>query len=176
MPETDTAADEVTTPAPATEATPESTPEIKDPEALLKTLEVLRTEKKEFERELKALRAQVKETEDAQLSDFERLQQELNAVAEERDRLAREAWTARATSALTAAATKAGAIRPDAVARLADINAVAENGSNADDLIAELRESFPELFKSSPGPADAGSGTGSTPNRSINDLIRQALT
>jgi hypothetical protein len=163
----------VDTPADATPATPE--PEIKDPKALLATLDAIRKEKREAEKELKVLRSKVKDHEDAQLTEAQRLQQQLEEITADRDRLMLEARTALATTALTAAATKAQAIRSDAVVKLADAAALAEDGSNADELIADIRKTYPELFKASPGPADAGSGKGNAPTRDINALIRQAL-
>lgn len=161
---------------PTADATPANTEtEIKDPKALLATLDAIRKEKREAEKELKVLRSKVKEHEDAQLTEAQQLQQQLEEITADRDRLMRAARTTTATTALTAAALKANAIRPDAVAKLVSSDAIDEEGSNADALIADIRNQFPELFKASPGPADAGSGKASAPNRDINTLIRQAL-
>jgi vacuolar-type H+-ATPase subunit I/STV1 len=168
QPEPEANAEDTTEPV----ATTETNTEIRDPEALLRTLATLRDERKAAEKELKELRAQVKQTEDAQLSETERLARQLEEVAAERDRLMLDAQTTQATSSLTAAATAAGAIRPDAVAQLA----IGEwnDDTDAAALIGTVRERFPELFRSSPGPADAGQGKGSTPPNSMTDLIRRA--
>jgi alanyl-tRNA synthetase len=155
-----------------TGATPETDTEIRDPEGLLRTLATLRDERKAAEKELKELRAQVKASEDAQLTETERLARQLDEVTAERDRLVHEAQTAQAQTALTTAAQQAGAIRPDAVAQLA-IGQWTE-GSSADDLIGTVRQQFPELFRSSPGPADAGQGKGSPAPTTMTDLIRRA--
>jgi hypothetical protein len=160
------------------EATPAATAdtnaetEIRDPEALLRTLATLREERKAAEKELRELRAAVKATEDAQLSETERLARQLEEVAAERDRLVLDAQTAQATVALTTAAQQAGAIRPDAVAQLA--MGQWNSDTNADELIGNVRSQFPELFRSSPGPADAGVGRGSPTPASMSDLIRRA--
>lgn len=153
-------------------ATPAADTDIRDPEGLLRTLATLRDERKAAEKELRALRAQVKATEDAQLTETERLARQLDEVTAERDRLALEAQTAQATSALTAAAQAAGAIRPDAVAQLAIGDW--QEGADANDLIGTVRSQFPELFRNSPGPADAGQGKGSPAPTSMTDLIRRA--
>jgi len=146
--------------------------EIRDPEGLLRTLTTLREERKTAEKELRDLRAQVKEIEDAKLSEAERLARQLEEVSAERDRLVRDAQTAQAAVALTTAAQQAGAIRPDAVAQLA-IGQWNED-AKPDELIGNVRSQFPELFRSSPGPADAGVGKGSPTPTSMSDLIRRA--
>jgi hypothetical protein len=182
MPETDTTED-VAIETMETEADENADPqgEAFDPQRAMTTIKTLRAETKTSARALREATAKLQAFEDAQLSESERLQKQLADLTAERDGLVRDAQTAVAGNAITAAASAAGAIRPDAIAKLIDISKAEIDGgavANADDLVSEIQTAFPELFHQPaqrPGNADAGAGKGKPTGASFNDTLRRQL-
>lgn len=143
-----------------------------DPERAMSLIQKLRTEAKTTARELKAAQDALKQHEDAKLSEQERIQRELENLRAERDAIAREAHVSKASTAIASAATTAGAIRPDAIARLIDAGAF--DGNNAAELVSEVKAQFPELFAARTGTADAGAGKGTPAKADFTSILRQA--
>jgi hypothetical protein len=86
----------------------------------------------------------------------------------------------RAERLVTFAATKANALRPDAIYRLiAGSVEYDDNGTpnNIDAVVAQAKKDYPELFQGSPGSGDGGRGNNGKSNvdgaSQINQLIRQ---
>lgn len=150
-----------------------------DPERAMATIKKLRGELKSITKEYKEATAKLTQIEDAQLSEAERLQKQLAEVAAERDRLAGEARRSIVTAAIADAAAKAGAIRPDAIAKLIDPATVEiDNGkaTNVADLVKGIAADYPELFKTRPGTADAAAGKAAAPTSGWQDTLRRQLT
>lgn len=143
-----------------------------DPERAMALIQKLRSEARATAKELKAAQDAIKQHEDAKLTEQERLQRELDALRSERDAIAREAFEAKANSAISAAAQAAGALRPDAIARLVDLAGF--DGDNAGELVQAVKATYPELFAVRPGNVDAGAGKGNAAPVDFNTLIRQA--
>lgn len=131
-----------------------------------------RTERNQFQ-------TQVSEFQRQNESDQERQQREAQEAQERLERLERENRELRVGTALQAAATKANAFNPELVSRMLDAKVALDdqgNPSNLDDLLTELRQSDPYLFKRT--SADAGQGRGgenAPPAGGMNDLIRGAV-
>lgn len=182
MPDTDTTtptADIDNVDEGTTNPTAETTEDQFDPERAMATIKKLRSENRQLAREHRDALAKLTAIEDAQLSETERLQRQLADVAAERDRLATEARRSVVTAAIADAAAKAGAIRPDAIARLIDLDTVEiadGRPTNAADLVKHLQSEYPELFKTRPGTADAGAGRTSLSAMSWADTLRRQLT
>ena len=150
-----------------------------DPERAMATIKKLRGELKNLTKEHKEAVSKLTQIEDAQLSEAERLQKQLAEVAAERDRLAGEARRSVVNVAIADAAAKAGAIRPDAIAKLIDLDAVQlDNGkaTNAADLVKAIAADYPELFKTRPGTADAAAGKTTAPASGWQDTLRRQLS
>lgn len=99
-----------------------------------------------------------------QMSELEKLKVDNEAITKERDTYREQARAAQVASA----AGKAGAIYPDAVARL--IPADAEDTEAA---LKEVRKQYPAMFRQ--GSADAGAGTNGKPlTNDMNDILRSA--
>lgn len=143
-----------------------------DPERAMHTIKTLRSEAKATAKALKEAQALIQQHEDAKLSEQEKVQRELEALRAERDAMAREAHVSKATTSIASAATTAGAIRPDAIAKLVDLGAF--DGDNAAELVAQVKSQFPELFAARTGTADAGAGKGTPAKTDLNSLLRQA--
>jgi hypothetical protein len=176
MPDTDhTDAVDDGTPNPTVETTDDPF----EPERAMATIKKLRGELKNLTKEHRDAIAKLTQIEDAQLSETERLQKQLADVAAERDRLAGEARRSVVTVAIADAAAKAGAIRPDAIARLIDLeNVEIADGKavNAADLVKAVAADYPELFRSRPGTADAAAGKAAAPAGVWQDTLRRQLT
>ena len=143
-----------------------------DPERAMHTIKTLRAEAKATAKALKEAQALIQQNEDAKLTEQEKVQRELEYLRAERDAMMREAHAAKASTAIAAAATTAGAIRPDAIARLIDIAAF--DGDNAGDLVAQVKQEYPELFAARTGTADAGAGKGTPSKADFSSILRQA--
>lgn len=169
MPDND---EQVETTETTTENTETNIVEEFDPERAMHTIKTLRSEAKATAKALKEAQALIQQHEDAKLSEQEKIQRELETLRAERDAMAREAHVSKATTAIASAATTAGAIRPDAIAKLVDLGAF--DGDNAGELVAQVREQFPELFAARPGNADAGAGKAAPQATDFNSLLRQA--
>jgi ApbE superfamily uncharacterized protein (UPF0280 family) len=150
----------------------ETTVEEFDPERAMHTIKTLRAETKAAQKALKEATTLIQQHEDAKLSEQEKLTRELETLRAERDAIARDAHAAKASTAITSAAATAGALRPDAIAKLVDVATF--DGDNAGDLVKQVREQFPELFASRPGNADAGAGKTAPQTTDFNSLLRQA--
>ena len=150
----------------------DATAEEFNPERAMALIQKLRSEAKSTARELKSAHDTLKAHEDAKLTEQEKLVRELETLRAERDTIAREAHLSKATAAIASAATTAGAVRPDAIAKLVDVTAF--DGDNATELVSQVREQFPELFSARPGNADAGAGKNAPAPTNINQLLRQA--
>lgn len=158
----------ITEPEQSTEAPAEEF----EPERAMHTIKTLRAEAKATAKALKEAQALIQQHEDAKLTEQEKVQKELEALRAERDAMVQEAHAAKASSAIQSAATTAGALRPDAIARL--INVAAFDGHNASELVSEVKAQFPELFAARTGTADAGAGKGTPAKADLNSLLRQA--
>lgn len=100
-----------------------------------------------------------------QMTELDKLKTDLQARDEELSTLRQKARIADAMNA----AAKAGAVYPDAVARL-----VPSDSDDYESALKEIRKTYPAMFKSN-GSADAGAGTnGKPPTESFSDMIRQA--
>ncbi len=110
----------------------------------------LRKESGDMRKALREAQAKLKEIEDANLSETEKLRKEVEALRQES---AAHRQARREAEVLTAAA-KAGAKRPEVVAKLVP--------ADAEDLTATLetlRKEYPEFFGATHGSADGGAGT-----------------
>jgi hypothetical protein len=143
-----------------------------EPERAMHTIKTLRAEAKATAKALKEAQALLQQHEEAKLSEQEKIQRELDALRAERDAMAREAHVSKATTSIASAATTAGAIRPDAIAKLIDLGAF--DGDNAGELVAQVKAEYPELFASRTGTADAGAGKGAPAKTDFSSILRQA--
>jgi hypothetical protein len=154
----------------------ETTDDTFEPERAMATIKKLRTELKTLTKEHRDAVAKLTSIEDAQLTEAEKLQRQLAEVAAERDRLAETARRSDARAAVIEAATKAGAVRPDAVAKLVNLGDIDPSAKGAaDTAVRALQTEFPELFRTRPGTADAGAGKGTKPAANFNDTLRRQL-
>jgi hypothetical protein len=100
-----------------------------------------------------------------QMTELDKLKTDLQARDEELSTLRQKARIADAMNA----AAKAGAVYPDAVARL-----VPSDSDDYDSVLKEIRKTYPAMFKSN-GSADAGAGTNGKPlSGDMNDILRAA--
>jgi hypothetical protein len=100
-----------------------------------------------------------------QMTELDKLKTDLQARDEELSTLRQKARIADAMNA----AAKAGAVYPDAVARL-----VPSDSDDYDSALKEIRKTYPAMFRQQ-GSADAGAGTNGKPLAGdFSDMIRQA--
>lgn len=111
-------------------------------------------------------------------TDAERQQREAQERQERLDALEKENRTLKVGSAIRSAASEAKAFNPDLIASMLDARVTLDDEgkpSNLQDLLKELRQSDPYLFKRG---ADANGGDGggqeAQPATSMNDVIRNA--
>lgn len=141
--------------------------------------ENMRKNERELADKLKAAEKRAKQLEDAGKSEAQKTAERLAALEKEltEERQTRRTLTTR--SAITTAASKAGAVYPDAIARLVDPSDLdlEEDGTprNLSTVLKGLRETYPELFKSSRGSADGGPRGKAGAPADMNSLIRQSL-
>lgn len=133
---------------------------------------------KENATELEQLRAKLKEHEDAQLTETEKLRKQLADVEASRTQLEREHQESRARSAIEREAAKAGFADPADAWGLLDHAELTydENGapSNAEALLKKLVEAKPYLAaRRGAGPLPGGGAKPPT-GVDMNSLIRQA--
>lgn len=131
-------------------------------------------EAKKLRREANSLRKRLKELEDRDLSETDRLKAELDARNEELTVLRGRERERNAESVITKAAT--GAIKPEAIWRMvrSDIE-YDDDGqpANVKPLIESVKREFPELFHARNGSADGGNGNGRVPETNdLNDAFR----
>lgn len=131
-----------------------------------------RTERNTFQQQVQTFQQQNE-------SEQERQAREAQEAAERLERLERENRELRVGTALQAAATQASAFNPALVAQMLDAKVTLDdkgNPTNLQDLLKDLRQSDPYLFKRA--NADAGEGRdsgGDAPAGGMNDLIRGAV-
>lgn len=148
---------------------------------LKSALEKERAERKKFEREFKQLSDWKRTREQQDMSESERRDARIKEFEAKEAQWEREKRDLRLQTALTAAATKAGALYPEQIHRLVDGDAIEWNEAgqprNLTSVVNGLRSEFPALFRShgGAGNADAGAGSGTPPvDASMNSLIRRA--
>jgi vacuolar-type H+-ATPase subunit I/STV1 len=114
-------------------------------------------------KELEAYKSAEQQRSDSELSETERLKKALSEKDVELKTIRDSARMERLQSRFEAAAAKAGAVDPDAVARLSDLSSVdldAEDGGKAeiDALIAAQKTQRAYLFGAPPAPTVGGNG------------------
>lgn len=127
-----------------------------------------RTERNTFQQQVQTFQQQNE-------SDQERQQREAQEAAERLERLERENRELRVGTAITAAATEAKAFNPALVAQMLDAKVTLDdkgNPSNLQDLLRDLRQSDPYLFKRSDANGGEGTGQEGQPTGNMNDVIR----
>ena len=168
-----------TTDAPAAQADAEVTPGTETGtsddtlgEGGVKALAAERLANRTAQKRISELEKSLKVHDDAQLSASQLLERERDEYKGKFEALTGQVSTRTALDSLTAEAAKAGAVRPDAVARLADL-ATYDPDKGATTIVADLRKTYPELFRPA-GSADiAPKGGASTPD--FNATLRQKL-
>lgn len=122
-------------------------------------------------------RTKLQKFEDRDKSELQKAQDAVAAAAKERDEALTALRAERAERVVIAAASKANAIRPDAVVRLVrDDIAYGDDGqpTNVDAVIVKAKKDYPELFRAAAGGADSGAGGTTPPALDMNARIRQA--
>ena len=130
-----------------------------------------RTERNNFQQQAQTFQRQ-NETEQ------ERQQREAQEAQERLERLERENRELRVGTALQAAATQAGAFNPALVASMLDAKVTLDDkGSpaNVQDLLKDLRQSDPYLFKRTDANGGEGTGQQGQPTGNMNDAIRAQI-
>lgn len=105
----------------------------------------------------------------------ERQQREAQEAQERLERLERENRELRVGTALQAAATQAHAFNPALVASMLDAKVTLDdkgNPVNVQDLLKDLRQSDPYLFKRTDANGGEGTGQQGQPTGNMNDVIR----
>ncbi|MDQ2785027.1 MAG: hypothetical protein M3Y58_08500, partial [Chloroflexota bacterium] len=123
-----------------------------------------------------------RQREQADMSDAEKRDARIREYEAKEQAWEREKRDLRLQTALTAAATKAGAVYPEQIHRLVEYDTVEWNDAgqprNLTATINGLKSEYPALFRThgGAGNADAGSGAGgmSRADLSMNNLIRRA--
>jgi hypothetical protein len=149
---------------------------------LKSALDKERAERRKFEREFKQLADWKRQREQQEMTDAERTAARLKEFEAKEQEWERERRDLRLQTAITAAATKAGALNPEILHRLVDGGAVEWNDEtgqpkNLTAVVNELKREYPAMFRThgGAGSADAGAGNGGNrPEQSMNDLIRRA--
>lgn len=100
-------------------------------------------------KELEAAKKKLKDREDAELSETERLRLEVESLKKDRERVVQERQAMRDEQAIFAAAVKHQAVKPQLIVRLIDVSALEhdEDGkpTNAESLVKELLKDEPYL-------------------------------
>jgi hypothetical protein len=147
-----------------------------DKDRALALIAKLRTELKDERKTAKAAKSELDGIKTAGLSETERLQQELDTIRNERDKLVQETRKSQTFSAAREAAKAANADDPDAVAELIAARvSYDEDGSpvGVDAAVKDIRAKHPKLFANRTGTADAGKGrSGDAPD---SDWIRSII-
>lgn len=151
------------------------------PSGLKSALESERKRARDFERRFKDLDAKLRQREQADMSESERAAARIKEYEAKEQAWEREKQSLRLQTAVTAEATKAGAVNPEILHRLVDAGAVewTETGQprNLTSIVNGLKREYPAMFRThgGAGNADAGAGTGSNQAElSMNTLIRRA--
>lgn len=129
-----------------------------------------RTERNQFQTEAQTLRQQNE-------TDAERQQREAQERQERLERLEQENRTLKVGSAIQKAAQDAKAFNPALISSMLDSRVTLDdqgNPTNLQDLLRELRQSDPYLFKRADANGGDGGGQEGQPTGSMNDVIRAA--
>lgn len=136
-----------------------------------------RQEAARFRTERNTLQQQAQDAQRQNETDQQRIEREATERQERLEALERENRTLKVGAAIRSAAAEAKAFNPNLIASMLDSRVtLGDDGkpTNLQDLLRELRQSDPYLFKR--GDANGGEGTGqqSAPATSMNDVIRNA--
>jgi hypothetical protein len=140
----------------------------------LGTIRTLREESKQAKQRAVNAEKRLKELEDVGKSELERAKAENEQLKAENAQHALETKTRVTRETFVSAAQKAGAVKPEALFKLADGLEIDGDGkpTNTTAVIKKLREDYPELFGGG-GSADGGTGRGQgTKPQGMSDLIR----
>ena len=137
-----------------------------------------RDARKAAERTLKEANDRLAQLEGKDKSDVERLAAERDRYKAELDAREARLRDLAVTTALTTAATKAGARYPELIVQRVSADAVLDddlNVKNADKLMTEVKKDYPDLFRVVDGTADGGKGRqdGNTTTSDMNRLLRR---
>jgi hypothetical protein len=148
---------------------------------LKSALEKERADRRKFEREFKQLSDWKRAREQQDMSESDRAAQRLKEYESKEQEWEREKQSLRLQTAITAEATKAGAVNPEILHRLVDSAAVEWNDAgqpkNLTSIVNGLKREYPALFRThgGAGNADAGAGNGAAhAELNMNSLIRRA--
>lgn len=111
-------------------------------------------------------------------TDAERQQREAQERQERLDALERENRTLKVGTAIQEAANAAKAYNPALIASMLDARVTLDDQgapTNLQDLLRDLRQSDPYLFKRANGDAGEGNGQEGQPTGTMNDVIRSAV-
>lgn len=146
-----------------------------DKDRALNTIRTIRASEAAYKKQAAEAQKRLKELEDRDKSEVERLTAERNELLEKvnqhekaaKDRVTREAFQSEAQ--------RAGALKPDALFRLAEGLEIDDDGqpTNTKTVIKSLRDAYPELFNNSDADGSAGRGRAVKPS-SMNELIRRS--
>jgi hypothetical protein len=141
-------------------------------------LDVERTARKAAEKELKDLRTRLTALEDRDKSDVDRITGERDRLKADLDAREARLRDMAVTSALTTAATKAGARYPELIVQrvAGDANVDDDlNVKNADALMTAAKKDYPDLFRVVDGPSDGNQGRqdSNNPMTDMNRLVRR---
>jgi hypothetical protein len=130
-----------------------------DRDRAMATIDAQRKSEKELQGALAAANARLKEYEDAKLSEQDRATKRIAELESERDTLATTLQDINTRGAIERAASAAGAMYPDAVARVVDRSALVfgKDGdiTNMDAVMADTLKRYPALFGRN-GSGDGG--------------------
>lgn len=130
-----------------------------------------RNERNQFQQQAQTLQQQNE-------TDAERQQREAQERQERLDALEKENRALKVGSAIQKAATDAKAFNPALIASMLDARVTLDdqgNPQNLQDLLRDLRQSDPYLFKRADANGGDGGGDENQPTGSMNDVIRGAV-
>lgn len=130
-------------------------------------------------RELEALKQQIKAHDDAKLSDVEKRDARIAELESQNADLLLRHQQATVRNAVATAASRHGAVYPDAAYKLIDLADVEYDSdgapTNVDRLLADAKKAYPLLFRNPSGSADGASGGApAVPGASMDAYIRKA--
>lgn len=148
----------------------------------LKTaLDKERRARRDADRKFGELEAWKRQREQTDMSETERRDARLKEYEAKEQAWDRERQSLRLETAITAVATKAGAVNPEILHRLVDFGAVEWNDAgqpkNLTSIVNELKREYPAMFRTHGGAGNADAGAGNGGNQaalSMNSLIRRA--
>lgn len=123
-------------------------------------------------------RTRVKEFEDAQKTEAERQAEALKAAEERATQFEQRFRDANARTAVTDAATKAGAVAPSLIYRAVRDDLQFDddgNATNIAEVLDALKASEPQVFRAAGGSGDGGQGGQGPQTLDLNAAIRQQL-